>query len=448
MADRKPNVILIFCDDLGYGDLGCFGSKVNATPRLDQMAEEGMRFTDFYVAAPVCSPSRAALMTGCYPKRVDLAFGTSRGVLFPGDAKGLNPDEVTIASLLKTQGYATKLIGKWHLGDQPEFLPTSHGFDSYFGIPYSNDMLPHNANNKKNGFDMPHLPLLRDEKVVGIDPNQASLTDYYVEDAVQFIRDNKDGPFFLYFAHMYVHLPLYAPYRFLQQAQNGPYGAAVEHIDEATGVLLDTLAELGIDDNTLVIFTSDNGSNGRSGGSNGPLRGNKGSTWEGGMREPCMMRWPGKIPSGTTCSDVCTAMDMLPTLGKLAGAEMPDDRALDGKDIRASMFGEEGAASPYDAFFYYGQNNLRAVRSGQWKLHLEDEMLVDLNVDVGETTDVSGDHPDVVAQLKAHVERCRQDLGDEGAGVEGSGCRTAGWVDDPKFLTPHEYNPYVEAAYD
>ncbi|MDP6040127.1 MAG: sulfatase-like hydrolase/transferase, partial [Candidatus Latescibacteria bacterium] len=170
MAEQRPNVILIFCDDLGYGDLGCFGSEVNATPRLDQMAEEGMRFTDFYVAAPVCSPSRAALMTGCYPKRVDLAFGTSRGVLFPGDAKGLSPDEVTIASLLKTEGYATKIIGKWHLGDQPEFLPTSHGFDSYFGIPYSNDMLPHNANNIKNGFNMPHLPLLRDEEVVGIDP--------------------------------------------------------------------------------------------------------------------------------------------------------------------------------------------------------------------------------------------------------------------------------------
>ena len=447
MANQKPNVILIFCDDLGYGDLGCFGSAVNATSRLDQMAEEGMRFIDFYVAAPVCSPSRAALVTGCYPKRVDLAFGTRRGVLFPGDPKGLNPDEMTIASLLKTEGYATKMIGKWHLGDQPEFLPTSHGFDSYFGIPYSNDMLPQNANNKVNGFDMPYLPLLRDEKVVGIDPNQASLTDYYVEDAVQFIREHKDQPFFLYFAHMYVHLPLYAPHRFLQQAQNGPYGAAVEHIDEATGILLDTLAELEIDDNTLVVFTSDNGSTGRWGASNAPLRGSKGSTWEGGMREPCIMRWPGTIPAGTTCSEVTTAMDMLPTLGKLAGASLPDDRTIDGKDISALLRGG-GAGSPYDAFFYYQQNSLRAVRSGKWKLHLDDEMLVDLESDVGETTDVSGGHPDIVTELKKHAERCRQDLGDETTGVAGTGCRKAGWVDDPQYLTPHEYNPYVEAAYD
>jgi arylsulfatase A-like enzyme len=290
--------------------------------------------------------------------------------------------------------------------------------------------------------------LLRDEEVVGVDPNQASLTDYYLEDAVQFIRDNREGPFFLYFAHMYVHLPLYAPYRFLQQAQNGPYGAAVEHIDETTGVLLDTLSELGIDENTLVTFTSDNGSNGRNGGSNIPLRGNKGSTWEGGMREPCVMRWPGHIPAGTTCSELCTAMDMLPTLGNLAHAEMPEDRSIDGKDIQALIFGEEGASSPYEAFFYYGQNNLRAVRVGKWKLHLEDGMLVDLDADIGETTDISRHHPDVVSELEAQVEQCRRDLGDAIQGVEGVGCRPAGWVEDPKFLTPHKFNPYVEAAYD
>ncbi len=344
MPDSKPNIIVIFCDDLGYGDLGCFGSKVNATPRLDKMAEEGRRFTDFYVAAPVCTPSRAALMTGCYPKRVDMAsdFKDGRGVLFPGDPKGLHPDETTVASLLKSQGYATKLVGKWHLGDQPEFLPTQHGFDSYFGIPFSNDMCPDNWRNIDTWGKYPPLPLLRDDQVVGKDPNQETLTGHYLEDVLQFIRENKDGPFFLYFAHMYVHVPIYAPHRFLVNAQNGPYGAAVEHIDETTGAILDTLVELGIDDNTLVIFTSDNGSNGRNGGSNAPLRGHKGSTWEGGMREPCIMWWPGRVPAGSTCRELCTAMDLLPTAAALSGADLPD-RTIDGNDIRPLIFGEEDA---------------------------------------------------------------------------------------------------------
>lgn len=259
------------------------------------MAQEGMRFTDFYVASPVCSPSRAALMTGCYPKRIGLDSGHEFAVLFPGDPIGLGSREATIPHLLKEAGYRTKMIGKWHLGDQPEFLPTRHGFDSYFGLPYSNDMLPdHPANDR---FHFPPLPLMTDEEVVETDPNQAALTDRYTAEAIRFIEDNarKEPPFFLYLAHMYVHLPIHTPMKYEAASDNGSYGAAVAHMDQSTGCILDTLKELGIDKNTLGIFTSDNGSNGQDGGSNAPLRGTKGTTWEGGMREPCIMRWPKRV---------------------------------------------------------------------------------------------------------------------------------------------------------
>ena len=265
MTDQ-PNIILINCDDLGYGDLGCYGSQINQSPYLDQMAAEGIRFTDFYMASPVCSPSRGAMLTGCYPPRIGFAEFDGNWVLFPGDALGLNPEENTIASLLKKQEYATKIVGKWHCGDQKEFLPTRHGFDSYYGIPYSNDM---GIQSEKDTH--PPLPLLLDEQVIQAQPDQASVTERYVEESVRFIRTNREQPFFLYFAHMYVHLPIYPPDRFIRESNNGRYGAAVQAIDWSVGVLLHELKQLGLDQNTLVIFTSDNGSRARGeGGSNCP----------------------------------------------------------------------------------------------------------------------------------------------------------------------------------
>ncbi|MEW6753753.1 MAG: sulfatase [Candidatus Latescibacterota bacterium] len=443
----RPNIILIFCDDLGYGDIGCYGSPVNRTPRLDRMAAEGVRFTAFYVGAPLCTPSRAALMTGCYPRRVGLDYGYRDPTLFPGDPLGLNPDEITLARLLRDQGYATHMVGKWHLGDQPAFLPTSHGFDHYLGLPYSNDMLPDHPMNHVHQF--PPLPLLRDEKVVDTDPNQASLTDNYLREAVRFIRDHRDGPFFLYFAPMYVHVPIYAPFRYLVESRNGPYGAAVAHIDHVAGVLLDTLAELGIDGNTLLIFTSDNGSSGHGGGSNAPLRGAKGDTWEGGMREPFLARWPGHIPAGSTCSELATAMDLLPTLVPLAGGVPPADRTIDGRNILPLLRAEPGAHSPHEAFFYYRRNTLNAVRSGRWKLHLHTGQLVDLQTDIGERQDCGAAHPEVVARLQAYAEACRADLGDESRGMEGVNCRPVGRVTDPRPLTSLDWrHPYMVAAYD
>lgn len=444
-SKKKPNIIVIFCDDMGYGDLGCYSSEVNNTPRLDQMAVEGMRFTDFYVASPVCTASRAALMTGCYPKRVGLSFGYKHGVLFPGEPTGLNPEEMTLPKMLKACGYKTGMIGKWHLGDQPEFLPTNHGFDSYFGLPYSNNMIP--GNPKSN---CPPMPLMLNDKVLDIDPNQASLTDIYLEKAKEFIKDNKDNPFFLYLSHMYVHVPIYVPSRFLKKSKNGPYGAAIEHIDYCTGAIIDTLKELGIDENTLIIFTSDNGAQGGNGGSNGPLRGFKGSTWEGGMRMPCIMRWPGVIPAGTVCNEIATTMDFLPTCAKFAGGTLPKDHIIDGKDITHLMSGEEGAKSPYQAFFYYLMNRLNAVRSGRWKLFIEKgPILYDLETDIGETTDVHKAHPEVVKRLMGYADKCREDLGDELQGVEGKNCRPVGQVDNPKTLTPFDWvHPYLKAQYD
>lgn len=453
-ADR-PNIILINCDDLGYGDLGCYGSTVNRTPALDRLAADGLRFTDFYMASPVCSPSRGAMMTGCYPRRIGFGSFDGSWVLFPGHAVGLNPEEHTIASLLKNRGYATQLVGKWHCGDQPEFLPTRHGFDSYYGIPYSNDMGRQCGRRQQP----PPLPLLRDDQVIQQQPDQAGLTERYVEECVRFIRDNREQPFFLYFAHMYVHLPIYAPDRFMKQSRNGRYGAAVECVDWSVQVLCHELEQLGIAENTLVIFTSDNGSRCRGeGGSNAPLRGTKGTTWEGGMRLPCIMRWPGRIPAGTTCSEVAAAIDFLPTLTRLAGGTPPDDRRIDGKDIRALMFAEAGATSPHDAFFYYFMDSLQCVRAGNWKLRVEfndgclaeaPPQLYNLETDPGETRDVAGANPDVVKALQQQMDACRNDLGDAATGEDGANCRPHGRVAEPQPLTVYDPDhPYIQAEYD
>jgi arylsulfatase A-like enzyme len=458
----QPNIVLINCDDLGYGDLGVYGSKINKTPTLDKMAEEGVRFTDFYVASGVCSPSRGALLTGCYPQRI--GFGEFDGfrVLFPGDAIGLNPDETTIASALKDVGYSTKIIGKWHVGDQEEFLPTNHGFDSYFGLPYSNDMGRQVEDPAIDDHDRlealrsrPPLPLIRDEEVIQEQPDLRALTERYAEEAVRFIRGNKENPFFLYFAHMYVHLPLYAPENLVNASENGDYGACVAGVDWVAKVLFDELKRQGLDENTLVIFTSDNGSRlDNQGGSNGELRGKKGTTWEGGQRVACMMRWPGKIPAGEVRNELITAIDFFPTIAGLAEATVPQDRTTDGNDMSPLMFATEATASPRKEFFYYDGNNLEAVRDAKWKLHVrkQDQVineLYDLESDKGETTNVFDQHPDVVARLTALIEACQKDLGDQVNGIVGNDVRPAGRVDNPDTLTHYDpEHPYIYAEYD
>ncbi len=436
----RPNFIVIFVDDMGYGDIGCFGSTKNRTPNLDKMAGEGMKFTDFYVTSGVCTPSRSSLLTGCYPKRVDMHQDSKgRCVLFPAGKKGLNPNEVTIAEILKSRGYATCCIGKWHLGDQPEFLPTRQGFDCYYGIPYSNDM-------GGSRPEKPPLPLMQNEKVIEAPANQNTLTKRYTAEALKFIKKNKSKPFFIYLPHSMVHNPLHASKNFRGKSANGIYGDAVEEVDFSTGQILDTLKKLNLDKNTLVVFTSDNGASNQFGGSNAPLRGHKGSTWEGGMREPCLMWWPGHIPAGRTCSQMAITMDLLPTFTALAGANLPVDREIDGRNIWPLM-SKSGAKSPHEAFYYYQIDQLQAVRSGKWKLHLplkqkkknwgEPDLdsplqLYDLEGDIGETTNVAGQHPEIVQRLMKLARRAKLDLGD--TGIPGLNTRPAGWVVSPKPL--------------
>lgn len=459
-TDRTPNIILINCDDLGYGDLGCYGSELNTTPALDRLASQGMRFTDFYMASSVCSPSRGAMLTGCYPARIGFDSFDGPWVLFPGQGLGLNPSEITVAALLKRAGYATKLVGKWHCGDQPEFLPTRHGFDSYFGLPYSNDM---GRQHKRDGTTSkyPPLPLLKDDTVVQEQPDQAGLTERYVGECLEFIRDHRSGPFFLYFAQIHVHLPIYTPERFLRESRNGRYGAGVAAADWAVGAILHELGVLGLEQDTLVIFTSDNGSRANDGGgSNAPLRGSKGSTWEGGLRVPCLMRWPGVVPAGRTCREVVTGMDFLPTLAALAGVEPPADRIIDGRSVLPLMRGEAGARSPHESFFYHHVSRLDGVRAGRWKLVVKRDAqgqpiigeyaLYDLEKDVGETLDLADRHPDVVSDLKARMQVCREDLGDKWTGTPpGAACRPLGRVTNPRPLTTYAPDaPYIMAEYD
>jgi arylsulfatase A-like enzyme len=458
---RRPNVVLINCDDLGYGDLGCYGSTRNRTPAIDRLASEGLRFDSFYMASPVCSPSRGAMLTGCYPPRI--GFGSFDGlpVLFPGQGIGLAGTEVSLASVLRSAGYRTQMIGKWHCGDQPGFLPTDHGFDHYFGLPYSNDMGrqapmtegPFAPPPGAEAFHLPPLPLLLDDQVIEQQPDQAGLTERYVTEAVRFVRDARHEPFFLYLAHLYVHVPLYVQERFARESTNGAYGAAVAAIDWATAAILHELRELGLDDDTVVIFTSDNGSRGVDGGSNAPLRGAKATTWEGGMRVPCLVRWPGRVAPGRTTDEVAAAIDLYPTLAAICGAELPADRTIDGRDLTGLLLHPE-AASPHEAFLYYWMNDLEAVRVGRWKLHLAKHgqamtALHDLVADPSESHDVADANPDVVAELQAHAERARLTLGDARTGRTGHDVRPAGRVPEPVALTAYDADhPYYLAEYD
>jgi arylsulfatase A len=452
-----PNIILIYVDDLGYGDLGSYGSEKNDTPHIDRLAKEGIRLTDHYSASPVCTPSRAALLTGCYPGRVGFdVFGEKKNmwVLFPAGAEGLHPDERLLPELLREKGYATSHVGKWHLGDQPEHLPTRHGFDSYYGIPYSNDMCI-TVNRRK----FPPMPLLRDETVIQAQPTQAALIERYTEEAVSFIRAKRDQPFFLYLAHLHVHLPHYVMEPFVSQSRNGRYGAAVAAVDWSTGVLMAELRSLGIEDNTILIFTSDNGSRARDeGGSNAPLRGHKGQTWEGGMRVPCIIRWPAAIPAGTVSGELSTAMDFYPTLAAIAGHDSPTLPKHDGVNLLPVWRGDDGAKSPREHFFYFMRDTLHAVRSGPWKLrHAFDQgdgsdadrlELYDLSQDIGESRDVAARHPDVVKRLVEAMAGIRAELGDSRFGIQGSERRPPAVSPDPKPLTTFDRNyPYIEPAY-
>jgi arylsulfatase A len=438
-AADAPNLIFINIDDLGYADIGPFGSKLNRTPHLDRMAQEGRKLTCFY-AAPVCSPSRAALMTGCYPKR-SLSIPH---VLFPGNDVGLAPEEITVAELLKKQGYATGCIGKWHLGDQPDFLPRRQGFDYYFGLPYSNDMGPAEDGVKSNlgapipkrkGKGQPPLPLLRNETVLKrvLAHDQTTLVALYTEEAVEFIRKHQDGPFFLYLPHSAVHFPIYPGEAFQGKSNNGIYGDWVEEVDWSVGQVLDTVRQLGLSKNTLVIFTSDNGGTRR--GVNAPLRGYKGSTWEGGMREPTIAWWPGKVPAGTKTDAITSMMDILPTFVKLAGGNPPADRTLDGGDIWPILAGEPAAKSPHDVFFYYRGLKLQAVRSGSWKLHLAKTELYNLETDIGETTNLAAANPEEVTRLRELANQMEDDLGLDGIGP---GCRPLGKVDNARPIISHD----------
>jgi arylsulfatase A-like enzyme len=414
----KPNFVIILVDDMGYGDIAPFGSKKNRTPNLDRMASEGMKLTSFY-AAPLCTASRSQIMTGCYAKRVSMP-----AVLYPAQPIGLSHKEKTIAELLKPQGYATMCIGKWHLGDQPEFLPTRRGFDHYVGLPYSNDM---GGMKKGKGKRSPPLPLLKDEKVVEAPAVQNKLEALYTDEAVKFITANKDRPFFLYLPHTAVHKPYNPGLQFKGKSANGEYGDWVEEVDWSVGCILNTLRQLKLDKNTLVLFTSDNG--GVKGGvaSNGPLRGFKSETWEGGMREPTLVCWPGTIPAGSSSDAVMSEIDVLPTLVALAGGKVPADRKIDGLDIWPVLSGKS-KQSPHEVLYYFkkGVGRIEGVRSGPWKL-LNAE-LYNMDSDIGETKNVADKNPEVVKKLMALIDKMDKDL-------ENGGIRPHDRVNNPKPLS-------------
>jgi arylsulfatase A-like enzyme len=444
---RLPNIVIIFADDLGYADIGSFSEEKSKlgyqTPNLDRMSAEGVRLTSFYAAQAVCSASRAALLTGCYPNRIGI-----QGALDHRADFGINANETTIAELAKTKGYATAIFGKWHLGHHPQFLPTRHGFDEYLGLPYSNDMWPNHPTNP----NYPPLPLIENEKVLELMPDQTRLTTLYTERAVKFIEQNRDRPFFLYMPHTMPHVPLHVSDKFKGKSDRGLYGDVIEEIDWSVGEVLGAIKRFNLDSRTLVIFTSDNGpwlSYGNHAGSAGKLREGKGTAFDGGVREPFIARWPGRIPAGIVSHTPAMTIDLLPTVAALIGADVPNDRVIDGRDISRVLTGVKGAASPHESLYFYWGRELHAVRVGKWKLHLPhpyrhleeagkdgkpgretqqkiDLALFDLANDPGEANNVAGRHPEVIKELMKFVEQARHDLGDSLTGREGRNVRQAG----------------------
>lgn len=462
-AHRPPNLVLIFTDDMGYGDLGCYGAKNVQTPNIDRLARDGTRFTSFYVAQAVCTASRAALLSGCYSNRVSLF-----GALNHTSTIGIHDDELLLSELCKQRGYTTALYGKWHLGHLPKFSPLRHGFDDYLAIPYPNDTSKYHPTLR----NLPPLPLIENDKVIAEEPDQAQFTRQFTERAIRFIDKNKDRPFFLYVPHVMPHVPIFASDKFKGRSKGGLYGDVIEELDWSVGAIMEALKKNGIDERTLVIFTNDNGpflSYGSHAGSSGPLRGGKLTTFEGGVRMPCLMRWPGKVPAGKTCDEIITAMDLLPTVAQLIGGKL-SSHVIDGKNVWPVIM--EGAKSPHEAFFYYAGEQLQAVRSGDWKLHFPHPYLAvdgepgrdgkpanfasikpqsiklsglegiasrhgykieqlglslyDLKNDRGEEKNVADKHPDVVRRLEALAEKMRADLGDSLTKRQGAGVRPPG----------------------
>ncbi|QDS89826.1 Arylsulfatase [Rosistilla ulvae] len=427
-----PNFVIIFADDQGYGDLGCFGSEKIKTPNIDRMAKEGRRMTNFMVASPVCTPSRAALLTGCYPKRV----GLHEHVLFPQSTKGLNPAEHTIADHLKGLGYATACFGKWHLGHHPETLPRQHGFDTYLGIPYSNDM-NHPDNKRKSRVSSDDLwrnpnsavkywntPLVENETIVELPVDQRTVTRRYTDRAIEFIRENQKKPFFVYLPHSMPHIPLYVPEDAYDADPQNAYTCVIEHIDAEVGRLIDTIRALDLAENTYVIYTSDNGpwlQFKNHGGSAGPLRAGKGTTFEGGQRVPCVVWGPGRIPAGTECDELMGTIDLLPSIAALTKSTLPSDRKIDGMNLAHLMTGESGETSRDEFVYYTSRGALEGLRQGKWKLlvkappkkkpsaklktdtNLPQRMLFDLQADVGEQKNLADAHPERVAELEARM---------------------------------------------
>lgn len=450
---KSPNVVVIFMDDMAYADIGPFGAKAYPTPHLDRMAKEGRKFTDFYVTQAVCSASRAGLLTGCYNVRVGIF-----GALGPKSNNGLHANEVTLAELCKQKGYATAIYGKWHLGHHKQFLPMQHGFDDYFGLPYSNDMWPYHPGvlhlpMKERLKRWPHLPLIDKNEIINTQvsgKDQELLTTQYTERAVEFIEKNRDNPFFLYVPHSMVHVPLFVSDKFKGKSGAGLFGDVMMEVDWSVGQILETLRKHKLDKDTLVVFTSDNGpwlSYGDHAGSSGPLREGKGTMFDGGCRESTLMWWPGTIPAGSVCSTPAMTIDILPTVAELIGAQLPDHK-IDGKSIVNLVTGKNDKSPQEAYYFYYGQQ-LQAIRMGKWKLHFPHGYrtmagrpggtggiptkysqakiglsLFNLEEDIGESTDVKAKHPKVVSKMQALGQAMRKELGDQGK--KGSGQREAG----------------------
>lgn len=450
-AERPPNIILIFTDDQGYQDIGVFGSPNILTPNVDQMAKDGIKLTNYYSAQPICSASRAGILTGCYPNRIGI-----HNALGPGSPVGINASETTLAEMLKAHGYKTAIYGKWHLGDDQKFLPTRHGFDEWFGIPYSNDMWPHHPW-QGTVFNFPPLPLYENEIVIDTLEDQSELTTQLTEKSIDFINRNKDNPFFLFVPHPQPHVPLFVSNKFKGKSERGLYGDVIMEIDWSVGQIVEALKKNGLEDNTMIIFTSDNGpwlAYGNHAGSALPLREGKGTAWEGAQREPFVMKYPSKLSANRTLDTPIMAIDLLPTIAEVTGASLPD-QTIDGVSAWNVLTGES-TESPQEAyFFYYRVNELMGVRYGKWKLYfphryrtmngqepgkdglpgeyrmidMKEIELYDVIQDVSETKNIAAEHPEVVEKIKGLADGIRARLGDSLTEVVGSENRKPGKVD-------------------